>query len=66
MDTLFSSRLTLKNSDILAQDRDKSASCGMLGGKESAYRVLVRKFQAMQQLERHKHTWKDVIAMNAK
>ena len=45
MDTLCFSRLTLKNSDkyrcfLLAQDRDKSASCDMFGGKERAYRVL--------------------------
>jgi hypothetical protein len=67
MDTLCSSRLTLKkNNDILAQDRYKSESFGMFGGKESAYRVLVGKFQAMKQPERHKRIWKDVITMNAK
>lgn len=66
MGTLRFSRLTLKNSDILAQDRDKSASCGMFGGKESACRILVSKFQATKQPERHKRRWKDVITINAK
>jgi hypothetical protein len=33
----------------------KSESFGMFGGKESAYRVLVEKFQAMKQPKRHKH-----------
>jgi hypothetical protein len=61
MDTLCSSRLTLKNSHILAQDRTNRRRVACSGGKESAYRVLAGKFQTMKQPERHKRRWKNVI-----
>jgi hypothetical protein len=58
-------RFHSKNSDILAQDRHMSAVCGMLGGEESAYRVLAGRLQGIE-VRRPRCRWEDAITMNAK